>query len=273
MRINATGFFKVLIAKDVGGANVSLALTDILALPKTGKTSGPEHRLTLYAMLATIPSSTDASGTIVQTVPQLLVKETNDAAVGMLASIMTTNLTYMLKANMQVPADITTMISKEMSNPKPVIRRAFVSITGLALWNVDTLDTDAALTFSTGVTSALEANLKTVTANPLTAAIGPLEGYVALSLLMGPLAKTGKFSTLVLFGRCCIPCLSLPGNIVTRNTSIEVLAGTQAKPSFLISDKIYQKLTDAEEEIWLLRAANLSLFRMKNELDQNEQLR
>ncbi|KAJ8595557.1 ARM repeat-containing protein [Rhizopogon salebrosus TDB-379] len=256
VRINATGFFKVLIAKDVGGANVSLALTDILALPKTGKTSGPEHRLTLYAMLATIPSSTDASGTIVQTVPQLLVKETNDAAVGVLASIMTTNLTYMLKANMQVPADITTMISKEMSNPKPVIRRAFVSITGLALWNVDTLDTDAALTFSTGVTSALEANLKTVTANPLTAAIGPLEGYVALSLLMGPLAKTGKFS-----------------NIVTRNTSIEVLTGTQAKPSFLISDKIYQKLTDAEEEIWLLRAANLSLFRMKNELDQNEQLR
>lgn len=60
---------------------------------------------------------------------------------------------------------------------------------------------------------------------------------------------------------------------MARNTSIEILTGTQAKPSFFISDKIYSKLTDAEEEIWLLRAVNLSLFRMKDELDKHEQLR
>ncbi|OJA10082.1 hypothetical protein AZE42_06300 [Rhizopogon vesiculosus] len=256
VRTNATGVFKVLIVKDVGSTNVNAALTDVLALPKTGKTTGPEHRLTLYAMLATIPPSAEVSGTIVQTVSQLLVKETNDPAVGVLASIMAANLTHILKGNMQVPADISTIIAKEMSNPKPAIRRAFISITGSTLWNVDTLDTDAALAFSTEIISALETNLKTVTTNPLTASIGPLEGYVALALLLGPLAKTGKFA-----------------DIVSRNTSIEVLTGTQARPSFLISNKIYQKLTDAEEEMWLLRAVDLSLFRMKNELDKNEQLR
>jgi len=60
---------------------------------------------------------------------------------------------------------------------------------------------------------------------------------------------------------------------VTRNTSIEVIIGTQAKPSFLISERIYQKVTDAEEEIWLLRTLNLALLRMKNELDASEQMR
>lgn len=60
---------------------------------------------------------------------------------------------------------------------------------------------------------------------------------------------------------------------MTRNTSIEVIIGTQAKPSFLISERIYQKVTDAEEEIWLLRTLNLALLRMKNELDASEQMR
>ncbi|KAG1762385.1 armadillo-type protein [Suillus occidentalis] len=222
VRTNATGLFKVLISKDIDSISVGAALTDAI---------------------------------VMQNVPQLLVKETNDAAVGVLTSIMTLHLTFILKANIEVPADATTVITKEMTNTKPVIRRAFVSITGSALWNVDTVDTDAVLAFSAGITSALETNLKIVIANPLAAAVGPLEGYVALALLMGPLTNTGKF-----------------GDIVARNTSIEVLTGTQAKPSFIISDKIYQKLTDVEDELWLLRAANLSLFRLKNELAKNEQL-
>ncbi|KAG1731829.1 armadillo-type protein [Suillus paluster] len=256
VRTNATGLFKVLISKDIDSTNANAALTDVLALPKAGKTTGPEHRLTLYAMLAAMPPSAAVSVTVVQNVPLLLVKETNDAAVGVLASIMAIHLTFILKANIEAPADTTTMIAKEITNPKPVIRRAFVSITGSALWNADTVDTDAVFAFSSGVTSALETNLKIVTANPLTAAVGPLEGYIALALLMGPLANTGKFS-----------------DIVARNASIEVLTGTQAKPSFMISDKIYQKLTDAGDELWLLRAVNLSLFRLKNELGKSEHLR
>ncbi|KAG2158689.1 armadillo-type protein [Suillus bovinus] len=256
VRTNATGLFSVLISKDISSSSVNAALTDILTLPKAGKTTGPEHRLTLYAMLTAMPPSAEVSATVVQNVPQLLVKETNEPAVGVLTSIMAVHLTFILKANVEVPTDATTMIAKEMTNTKPVIRRAFVSIAGSALWNVDKVDTDAVLAFSTRIINALETNLKVVTANPLTAAVGPLEGYVALALLMGPLTNTGKF-----------------GDIIARNASIEVLTGTQAKPSFIISDKVYQKLTDVEDELWLLRAANLSLFRLKNELAKSEQLR
>ncbi|KAG2115671.1 armadillo-type protein [Suillus cothurnatus] len=256
VRANATGLFKVLISKDIDSTSVGAALTDVLTLPKTGKTTGPEHRLTLYAMLATMPPSAEVSVIVVQNVPQLLVKETNDAAVGVLVSIITAHLTFILKTTMELPADAAALIAREMTNTKPVIRRAFVSIAGSALWNTDTIDTDAVLAFSTGITSALETNLKVMTANPLTAAVGPLEGYVALALLMGPLTNMGKF-----------------GDIIARNASIEVLTGTQAKPSFVISDKIYQKLVDVEDQLWLLRVANLSLFRLKNELAKSEQLR
>lgn len=199
MRTNAAELFKVLIAKDGGSHNVNAALADVLALPQNGKTAGLEHRLTLYAMLANILPSAEVSSTIVPAVPHLLVKETNDTAVGVLASVMAANLTYMLEANMQLPADLTTVVAREMSNPKPLIRRAFVYITGSALWNINKY-TDAVLTFSTGIASALEATLKMVTTNPQTTGTSPWEGYVALALFMGPMGKIGTFGMFVFHG-------------------------------------------------------------------------
>jgi len=219
-------------------------------------------------MLATILPSAEVSSTIVPAVP---LQETNDTAVGVLASVMAANLTYMLEANMQVPAGLTTVVAREMLNPKPLIRRAFVYITGLALWNINKY-TDAVLMFSTGIASAFGATLKMVTTNPQTTVTSPWERYVALALFMGPMKKNWNVRYV------CIPwhgdwCSLLSGDIVTRNTSIEVIIGTQAKPSFLISERIYQKVTDAKEEIWLLRTLNLTLLRMKNELDASEQMR
>jgi hypothetical protein len=69
------------------------------------------------------------------------------------------------------------------------------------------------------------------------AVVGPLEGYVALALLMGFLTNTGKFGMFILFGRCSISYLFPQGDIIAQNASIEVLTRTQAKPSF-ISDTI-----------------------------------
>jgi hypothetical protein len=128
------------------------------------------------------------------------VKETNDAAVRVLASLLAVHLTFILKANTEASADATAVIAEE-SNTKLVIRRTLLSITG----------------FFNG---HLKTNLEVLIANPLMAVVGPLEGYVALALLMGFLTNTGKF-----------------GDIIAQNASIEVLTRTQAKPSF-ISDTI-----------------------------------
>jgi hypothetical protein len=80
-------------------------------------------------------------------------------------------------------------------------------------------------------------NLEVLIANPLMAVVGPLDGYVALALLMGPLTNTGMFGMFILFGRRSISYLFPQGDIIAQNASIEVLTRTQAKPSF-ISDTI-----------------------------------
>jgi hypothetical protein len=80
------------------------------------------------------------------------VKETNDAAVRVLASLLAVHLTFILKANTEASADATAVIAEE-SNTKLVIRRTLLSITGSVLWNVDAADahTHAIPAFSTGI--------------------------------------------------------------------------------------------------------------------------
>ena len=42
-------------------------------------------------------------------------------------------------------------------------------------------------------------------------------------------------------------------DMILQNAAVQTILSS-SKPSFLVWDKVYQKLTDVEEETWLLRA-------------------
>lgn len=62
-------------------------------------------------------------------------------------------------------------------------------------------------------------------------------------------------------------------SVVSRNATTQALANTASKPSFLLWDKVYQKLSSVEDETWLLRALQTTLSFLKSDLMKNEQLR
>lgn len=47
--------------------------------------------------------------------------------------------------------------------------------------------------------------------------------------------------------------------IASKNPILTGIAGTAAKPSFLLWDKVWAKVNDPIEEVWLLRAATAVL--------------
>ena len=59
--------------------------------------------------------------------------------------------------------------------------------------------------------------------------------------------------------------------VISKNAALQSLITTGVKPSFLIWDKVYQKLTTTDEETWLLRASEKALLSSKTQLLQNEQ--
>ncbi|KAG6896538.1 hypothetical protein C0992_007574 [Termitomyces sp. T32_za158] len=257
-RAGAIELFKTLLPVNSSSDSTSHAVNELLTLPKTGKTTGPDHRIALYTMLAYLAPSPSISASIVQTATPLLAKETHEGATAVLAGALSPHTIFLLKfpGSGTVAPETTALIAKEMGNVKPGVRRAFCGLAGTILVGGLDFSVDQGLDFAKTIVPALEGNLKTVAANPLNASAGPLEAYVATTVLLGPLAKTGKFN-----------------DVISKNAALTSIASGSAKPSFLLWDKVYQKLSDPMDEKWLLLAWETSLFYFKGDFAKNENLR
>ena len=198
VRSNAIDLFKIIVSKHAQrDDDLKSAVVEVLSLPKAGKTAGPDHRVALYTMLRSLPPSSSTSPEVISSVPALLTKETNDPAIEALGSALSSHLSSQLRGNETLPALTITTIMKELANGKPQIRRAFYSAVGDAVWSLDSLETEASAALIKAMLPALEISLKNVSANPVGVAAGPLEGYVAIALLLGPLKRGGKHGNLV----------------------------------------------------------------------------
>lgn len=192
VRTQSSRLFSFLIDRpNNDNQNTSLAVTELLALPKASKTTGAEHRNALYDMLQAVEPTAEVAITITDALPSLLAKETNDTAIALLARTLASHITFRLRNNQTIELAVINTIAREMSSSKPVIRRAFCTITGNALWDLGEDHTEAARAFATALYHAFETSLKTVSANPLSSAAGPLEGYVALAVMLGPVSRLG----------------------------------------------------------------------------------
>ena len=114
-----------------------------------------------------------------------------------LTSSLTPHLVCCLKAGDALPSEAVASAAREMTGTKPAVRRAFCSLVGGALWELEELLSPTAMSFAKAAAPAFETNLKTVSANPLNAAAGALEGYVAAAILLGPLSRSGQFSKVI----------------------------------------------------------------------------
>jgi len=222
-------------------------------------------------MLAHLKPSPSTSGHVVDATIPLLVKETHDQAISVLAAALPGHLSALLQSEEALSSSTIALIAKEMGNSKPIIRRALSSVVGYAIWSNAALDTGSAKAFTKAVHPSLENALKTISANPLTSSAGPVEGYIAAACLMGPFTESGTFSfvfylAMVVYWRCA-------GLFSTPNPSLQALSATGTKPSFLLWDKVYVKVTDAEDQLWLLRACEAVFSFFASDLKKNETLR
>ncbi|KAF7965509.1 hypothetical protein HWV62_43100 [Athelia sp. TMB] len=253
-RSGAIALFTHLIKKATSDSELDLAAAELLALPKAGKTAGPEHRTALFAMLHALPPSASASSRISKDLPGLINKEAYDPALTLLAAVLPPHLAFLLRAdNSAVPS---AELATGMGHTKPLTRRAFVTIVGSVFWEIGELNTGEEERFARAVLPALEGSLKIVAANPSGAAAGALEGYVAVAVLLGPILRSGKFDA------------AIAGNPVLQS-----LTTLSVKPLFLFWDRIYQKTNEPSEQMWLLRACDSALVYLKTDLLKNEALR
>jgi hypothetical protein len=172
---------------------LELAVDELLRLPQARKTAGPDHRAALYAVLSFIAPSKVVSHSLVQTLPPLLAREIHDAAIPHLASVIPQHIRSLFQDNEPLSRETMSLHAKDMNSTKPALRRAFCSVVGSVLWQPGDLKSEASLAFANAVLPSLEVCLKNTASNPLSSPPGPLAGYIALTVLIGPLSRSGQF--------------------------------------------------------------------------------
>ncbi|KAM0756603.1 ARM repeat-containing protein [Meredithblackwellia eburnea MCA 4105] len=231
----------------------------ILTLFKTGKTSSPDHRTTLWALLTLLIPSPAISPSIVTTALPLLGKETNELTYNALLKVLTIHLPFVLSLpasqspSTKIPPAQYAPLTKGMGETKvPLRRSAHLAVGNIILAIDDKEPTEEAKEFVQALVPGFEMALKTVGANPLNCPAGPLEAYVAVAVL----------------DRARGWAVSKVDEVVGANPTLATLltvTGT-TKPSFLLWDKVYKKLSTIEEEEWFQRALEAVLARERDKV-------
>ena len=191
VRDYAEVLFTVVSQKSVSPEIDTYCSNEIIGLAKSGKTTGPDHRLSLYRMLHSVGASSETSPFVLDALSPLLSKETNDAATQALVASVSPHIRFHLQNDIALPSAVLSTLTRELNGSKIALRRAMVSMIGDVLFSCHESHTSTGVFRSLIETliPAFSANIKAVSNNPLSAPAGPLEGYVALACLLGVVAS------------------------------------------------------------------------------------
>lgn len=202
-RASAVDLFKALFKSPVTSDSVSEeslalhthAMTELLALPKASKSASAEHRVALYTMAESVPPGEKVSAVIQSHAEVLLSKETNDAALGAFCRALDVHLGWTLKNGHKLEKTAIQALVKESTSNKPATRRALWGLIGGLILDDGGEDKVASdvpqglKEFGLALLPALEMNLKAMVGVSPNAPGGVLEGYVAISALLGSIAN------------------------------------------------------------------------------------
>ncbi|GAA5827172.1 hypothetical protein JCM11251_001152 [Rhodosporidiobolus azoricus] len=250
-RAAAVEVFKALLPPVAVSADQKEEEEDLSAVAKevytplrTGKTTSPDHRVTLYTLLSLLPPSSALSSEITSTALTALTKETHEGTVAALTRALALHLPAQLKAGTEVPAKESAALVKAMGDTKPPLRRAAHAAVGSVFWalhSCDAAENEAEKKFLEALAPGFETAVKAMTTAALTNPAGGLEGYVAVMVLLGRGKGKGvkKIDDLL------------------SNPTLLQLGQQGAKPNFFLYDKLYRKAASSpspEDGLFFLHA-------------------
>ncbi|KAF9937443.1 translational activator of GCN4 [Mortierella alpina] len=234
VRTSAIALFKQFAKQSKEEEHVLKVVTEMTKQLTTGKVSSPDYRGIFYDCLGTTAATmSDAVSTkALAGLTTMTSKESNETAVtfGIDASIL--HLKVLLATGKDIP-EVTAGVKAgvaALGSARASLRKTWARGMGALIWNAEYAP--AAAKHVSPFMAPLISAFNNIQKAPLTYKDGPLEGYVAVAAAYR-LAKDGDASARQL---------------------IKSALAIQPKPSLVLLDKVYTKLTTAEEGVWFVHA-------------------
>ncbi|KAF9438265.1 translational activator of GCN4 [Entomortierella beljakovae] len=213
----------------------------------TGKISSPDHRGIFYDCIGKTyaTKSESVSAKALQGLNTMTAKETNEGAVTLGIDSTILHLGVLLAGGKDVP-EIAAAVKAgtvALASPRASLRKTWARGMGTLIW--DSKYSSGSEKYISSFLAPLIAAFNNIQKAPLTFKDGPLEGYVAVGVSFR---------------------LAQNGDAKARQLLKSALT-LSPKPSLVLFDKVYTKLTTAEEGVWFAHA----LEALMNENDISEE--
>ncbi|KAI1317575.1 translational activator of GCN4 [Mortierella claussenii] len=233
-RTSAIALFKQFAKLSKEEEHVLKVVTEMAKQLTTGKVSSPDHRGIFYDCIGKTAATESESVSVksLQGLNPMTAKESNETAVTLGIDATILHLQVLLASGKDVP-EITATIKAgvaALGSPRASLRKTWARGMGSLIWNAEYAQ-ESVKNVSLFLTPLVTA-FNNIQKAPLTYKDGPLEGYVAVGVAYR-LAQSGDASAHKLLKSALI---------------------VSPKPSLVLFDKVYTKLTTAEEGVWFVHA-------------------
>jgi Generalcontrol nonderepressible 1 (Gcn1) N-terminal len=243
IRLGALSTFQKVTTRCRDDAVIAKIADEILEPLRSGKISVVDQRTLHAQMLSALPGSKTLAKKIPAGLVPVVAKEPNEAAMGAVLEALQKHVGFGLVNDVDVEKPVVEAFAKGILDKRPAIKRLWYLRLGDIIWNMKDEDVRAHASkiepFYYELFQKMYDSWQEIVDNPASQAGVQSVGYVITSIALKrfPLFQSERMKAAV--AKCQLCASSLVAD---------------PKPSFLLSVKIFTKLTVEEDQIWAIRS-------------------
>ncbi|KAF5717391.1 translational activator GCN1 [Fusarium mundagurra] len=248
IRAGSLDAFSALVNKSGDPASLEKVINEVATPLKSGKLASPDHRVLHAQMLQTTPLSKTSAEQVANAVAVIAAKEGNESALAAETSALAKAVSFLLTNDAEVSKSVLESVTKGLSEKKIPSRKYWLLRVGGILQTLNEAQSvsSAMAGFVDAVIPKLITTFTEVTSNAASAAqSGLIVGAYILTAVSTHINR-------VLPGSAADSSLA-KASVTKQSLSLD------PKSSFLLSPRIYSKVTADEDLKWFSRALN-SIF-------------
>ncbi|KAF5583157.1 translation activator GCN1 [Fusarium pseudocircinatum] len=248
IRAGSLDAFSALVNKSGDTASLEKVINEVATPLKSGKLASPDHRILHAQMLQTAPLSKASAEQVANAVAVIAAKEGNESALAAETSALAKAISFLLTNDAEVSKSVLESVTKGLTEKKIPSRKYWLLRVGGILQTLSEAQSVSSATagFVDAVIPKLITTFTEVTSNAASAA---QSGLIVGAYI---LTAVSTYINRVLPGSAAD--LSLAKASITKHS-----LSLDPKSSFLLSPRIYSKVSADEDLKWFSRALN-SIF-------------
>jgi hypothetical protein len=211
-------------------------------------------RISIARIVASVPRTlVSVSSYIVQCLHPILSKETNDLAMSAMIDALIAHQGTLLEHNVAADENISNLILSGLTDKRIKIKTSWVVACSDLIWSFDkpSAVNPAIVAFTNNISKSLTAVVSEIAGNPVQASQNGtvVSGYAASAVALGrwldwPIDDLGTYDSKYL----------TTVHLVKSQGILNITIAVSPKPSFLLNERIYSKLTNERDQLWAIRA-------------------